>query len=256
VGPVVEAVRLEASGELRQVRLDMTPSRDAVSQQLGGLATFVGQFSRQGVCVLCLRDPEPEVPANAGKLPYPLEEEQVNGAALMIRMSDESEPLDFSLEDFRVLESEQAELKARGDPERKAAEAAARDAEADEDEDKDDEPDEDEEGGEEAEGGEEGEGDEEDREEGEGGEGEDEEGEEDGEGEEAGGEEKDDEEDDDGEEDEDEDEEDEDEDDEDAESDDDDEDEDEDDKPSKKSAPKKRGGAPLPAPVKKAAKRS
>mmetsp|Transcript_22024 Transcript_22024/g.35381 ORF Transcript_22024/g.35381 Transcript_22024/m.35381 type:complete len:417 (-) Transcript_22024:1148-2398(-) len=117
VGPVVQAVVMDASGEFSEQTMDMTPAKDEITKLLQGQATFIGKFREQGVVLMCVREPVEEVHSvNSGVLPYPFDamEDTVHGSVLLLKMSDDAEPESFTLEDFKILEAAQKDKKANG----------------------------------------------------------------------------------------------------------------------------------------------
>mmetsp|Transcript_10288 Transcript_10288/g.26120 ORF Transcript_10288/g.26120 Transcript_10288/m.26120 type:complete len:217 (+) Transcript_10288:85-735(+) len=145
-GPVVKAVRMGEDGTVAEHTMDMTPRKDEITKVLRGKATFIGQYQDQGVVLLCVRDREEGVHGlNGGKLAAPFHalDEEVFGDVLMIKMSDDAEPLDFTLDEYHVLCTDQAEKLARGVFDKKDDEEAPEEAGEDEGMEMDDDEEED-----------------------------------------------------------------------------------------------------------------
>ena len=83
-----------------EVSLDMTPKVCAPALQLGGSATICASYDDIDVIVMKLREPAENTPVNPHKLPAPFQEFVVKGPILFVRMDQNSEPKDFSLEEY------------------------------------------------------------------------------------------------------------------------------------------------------------
>ena len=66
---------------------------------LKGPGTFIGQYTDIDVVVMKCRESE-YLMINQNKLPSPFEHEEVLGPILLVRMNQNSEPEDFTLEEF------------------------------------------------------------------------------------------------------------------------------------------------------------
>lgn len=103
VGPHCKCVKLLADGTSVELVLDMTPKLNEAARELGGKAGFVGQFPDLNVVVMCVRDAD-SLPLNAHSLPAPLDEltgrDAPRGDLLLLRMDDDAEPQDFTLEEW------------------------------------------------------------------------------------------------------------------------------------------------------------
>jgi len=145
-GPVIKAVILGEDGEAKELTMDMTPRENTITKVLKGKATFIGQYSKQGVAVLCVREQEEGVHGtNESKLPYPMHEleEPVFGSILMIRMDEDSEPVDFDLKAFEELKEAQKVAQENGPEEEEEEEEVAEDGDVDMEEDAENDDDED-----------------------------------------------------------------------------------------------------------------
>ncbi len=107
-----------------QVTLDMTPSKLAVKELLGGTPTFVGQYVRIGAVVMAKRDgghlgTVQEVEEAAAEeatindktnltlnkhvpLRAPLNSEMVAGDMVLVRMDEQGEPVDLTLSEYKT----------------------------------------------------------------------------------------------------------------------------------------------------------
>ena len=101
-GPKVKAVVINASGKVVEKEIDMTPKVDIVSKVLGGPATIVGQY-QNGAVVMKLKDPKESMDHNEATLPAPFDKEPIQGKILLVRMDENSEPQDFTAEDYEDL---------------------------------------------------------------------------------------------------------------------------------------------------------
>ncbi len=106
--------------DIFQVTLDMTPSKFAVNEMLGGTPTFVGQYVKIGAVVMARRDDghlgtrqegeeaaaetikdKTTLPLNKHiPLRAPLDTELVAGDMVLIRMDEEGEPVDLTLSEY------------------------------------------------------------------------------------------------------------------------------------------------------------
>ena len=90
------------NGVPMEVSLDMTPKVCAPALQLGGTATICASYDDIDVIVMKLRTPADDMPVNPHTLPAPFQEFVVNGPMLFIRMDQNSEPKDFTLEEYKA----------------------------------------------------------------------------------------------------------------------------------------------------------
>jgi len=66
---------------------------------LGGRQTFIGQWP--DIDVVIIKPEEGEI-KNENVLPTPFDVEEVNGKILLVRMDENSEPRDFTLEEYKL----------------------------------------------------------------------------------------------------------------------------------------------------------
>eukprot|EP01084_Bolivina_argentea_P089519 161526_1 len=161
-GPIIKAVVLKANGEIEEVTIDMTPSKFAVNEMLGGTPTFVGQYVKIGAVVMARRDDghlgtrqegeEAAAETIKDKITLPLNEhiplrapldtELVAGDMVLIRMDEEGEPVDLTLSEYTMFkdtivgEDEKAAVMDKID---EVAEEDSEEEEIDEDEGSEDE---------------------------------------------------------------------------------------------------------------------
>ena len=101
-GPVVRCVFVRAdSGLAEEIELDMTPKKAAPSAILGGTPTFAGTISSLDVVVMVLADPAGNLSRNKHVLPPPMDQREIVGPILMIRMDENSEPQHFTLAEYQ-----------------------------------------------------------------------------------------------------------------------------------------------------------
>ena len=80
-----------------EIELDIEPSKNEIFKLLGGRGTFIGQWPEIDVVIM---KPEHGMIENDNILPYPFHSEEVWGKILLIRMDENSEPQDFTLEEY------------------------------------------------------------------------------------------------------------------------------------------------------------
>jgi|TARA_B110000240_G_C13231045_1_gene338938 hypothetical protein len=87
----------EQFGNIQEIDLDITPSKNEIFLRLGGPATFIGQWPDLDVVIMkstCGQD------SNHNTLPTPFDTEEVCGPILLVRMDENSDPRDFTLEEY------------------------------------------------------------------------------------------------------------------------------------------------------------
>ena len=90
---------LEQLGDIREIE---TPLQKDIFTLLKGPGTFVGQYTEIDVVIMKCRDSIFSLELNQNKLPKPFENEQILGPILLIRMNENSDPEDFTLQEFLV----------------------------------------------------------------------------------------------------------------------------------------------------------
>ena len=87
----------ETYGDLKQIDLDIHPRKNEVFKLLSGTATFIGQWPELDVVIM---KPQYGVTLNTNALPPPFDTEEVYGSILLVRMDENSDPRDFTLEEY------------------------------------------------------------------------------------------------------------------------------------------------------------
>jgi hypothetical protein len=87
----------EAPGDIQEIE---TPLQNDLYMILKGPGTFIGHYEDLNVVVMKCRESPLELRVNQNRLPGPLENEEVRGPILLIRMNEFSEPEDFTLKEF------------------------------------------------------------------------------------------------------------------------------------------------------------
>lgn len=89
----------EQLGDIQEIE---TPLQKDLYMILKGPGTFIGQYEDLNVVVMKCRESPFELGINQNRLPGPLENEEVRGPILLIRMNEFSEPEDFTLHEFET----------------------------------------------------------------------------------------------------------------------------------------------------------
>jgi hypothetical protein len=87
----------EEFGNMIQIDLDIDPRKNEIFQLLSGSPTFIGQWPELDVVIM---KPQYGVHLNNNKLPHPFDTEEVRGSILLVRMDENSDPRDFTLEEY------------------------------------------------------------------------------------------------------------------------------------------------------------
>ena len=87
----------EQLGDIRQIDLDIDPRKNEIFLLLSGTPTFIGQWSEIDVVIM---KPQYSQILNNNRLPSPFDNEEVNGSILLVRMDENSDPRDFTLEEY------------------------------------------------------------------------------------------------------------------------------------------------------------
>lgn len=87
----------ETESMIEQIEIDIEPSKNEIFKILNGKATFIGQWPEIDVVIM---KAEQGMIENDNILPYPFHGEEVRGKILLIRMDKNSEPQDFTLEEY------------------------------------------------------------------------------------------------------------------------------------------------------------
>jgi len=87
----------EQLGDIEQIDLDIAPSKNEIFLRLGGLATFIGQWEDLEVVIM---KPVHSELVNNNTLPAPFDTEETYGPILLVRMDENSDPRDFTVEEY------------------------------------------------------------------------------------------------------------------------------------------------------------
>lgn len=87
----------EQLGNIEEIE---TPLGSDLFYILKGPGTFVGQYEDLDVVVMKCRESFADISHNQNVLPPPLDKEVVEGPILLVRMNHQSEPEDFTYEEF------------------------------------------------------------------------------------------------------------------------------------------------------------
>jgi hypothetical protein len=87
----------EQFGNIQEIDLDITPSKNEVFLRLGGPATFIGQWPDLDVVIMKSIYGQD---SNHNTLPAPFDIEEVCGPILLVRMDENSDPRDFTIEEY------------------------------------------------------------------------------------------------------------------------------------------------------------
>lgn len=87
----------EKLGNIDEIDLDITPSKNEIFKLLHGRQTFIGQWPEIDVVIM---KAENALIVNENTLPPPFETEDVCGKILLVRMDEDSEPRDFTLDEY------------------------------------------------------------------------------------------------------------------------------------------------------------
>ena len=88
----------EKLDQIREVELDLAPDVNEAHILLGRHPTFIGQWPE--IDVVIMKSEIGEIP-NENNLPEPFSNEDVLGPILLIKMDEQSEPQNFTLEEYK-----------------------------------------------------------------------------------------------------------------------------------------------------------
>lgn len=88
----------EKKDEIEEIDLDISPTKNQIYKLLRGRQTFIGQWPDIDVVIMKAED---GVSKNENTLPYPFSTEEVFGKILLVRMDENSEPQNFTLEEYQ-----------------------------------------------------------------------------------------------------------------------------------------------------------
>jgi hypothetical protein len=87
----------EQFGDIREIELDIDPRKNEIFLLLSGSPTFIGQWPDLDVVIMKAQYAQK---INSNRLPPPFEKEEVQGSILLVRMDENSDPRDFTLEEY------------------------------------------------------------------------------------------------------------------------------------------------------------
>jgi hypothetical protein len=87
----------EDVGNVEEIDLDIAPHKNEIFKLLEGRQTFIGQWPEIDVVIM---KPEDGKVKNENTLPNPFDVEDVFGKILLVRMDENSDPQDFTLEEY------------------------------------------------------------------------------------------------------------------------------------------------------------
>jgi hypothetical protein len=87
----------ETEGNIEEIDLDIDPSKNEIFLLLCGRQTFIGQWPEIDVVIM---KPEDGTRINDNVLPTPFDVEEVYGKILLVRMDENSDPQDFTLQEY------------------------------------------------------------------------------------------------------------------------------------------------------------
>ena len=87
----------EKRGDVVEIELDISPHKNEIFKILEGRQTFIGQCPDIDVVIM---KPEDGKVKNENNLPHPFDVEDVYGKILLVRMDENSEPQDFTLDEY------------------------------------------------------------------------------------------------------------------------------------------------------------
>lgn len=89
----------ESKGDLEEIELDIHPRKYEIFKLLGGSGTFVGQFPETDVVIM---KGVSHTKKNENSLREPFHEETIRGPILLIRMDENAEHQDLTLEECKI----------------------------------------------------------------------------------------------------------------------------------------------------------
>jgi len=93
----------EEEGNIEEIVIDIDPKKNEIFNILSGRGTFIGQWPEIDVVIMKSVESGSGI-RNDNTLPFPFHGEETLGKILLIRMDEDSEPRDFTKEEFMALE--------------------------------------------------------------------------------------------------------------------------------------------------------
>jgi hypothetical protein len=91
----------ETFKHIEQIDIDIDPSKNEIFKLLSGRATFIGQWP--DIDVVIMKPEKPGLLKNENILPKPFEDEEVYGKILLMRMDENSDPQDLTVDEYMLL---------------------------------------------------------------------------------------------------------------------------------------------------------
>jgi len=101
---MVRAVLInEKLNDVHEINVDLSPEKNEIYKILRGKATFVGQWEEEFVVILKCKESPFNLNKNENMLPRPFSNMDIDGRILLIRMDEESEPVDFTVHEYMTM---------------------------------------------------------------------------------------------------------------------------------------------------------
>ena len=91
----------ETFKHIEQIDIDIDPSKNEIFKLFTGRATFIGQWP--DIDVVIMKPEKPGLLKNENILPKPFEDEEVYGKILLMRMDENSDPQDLTVDEYMLL---------------------------------------------------------------------------------------------------------------------------------------------------------
>ena len=96
----------ERRNDIHEIELDIALEKNEIYKILRGKATFLGQWPEKSVVIVTCQSSPFELKLNVNRLPIPFINMTVFWRILLIRMDEDSEPQDFTLEEYHGMTKE------------------------------------------------------------------------------------------------------------------------------------------------------
>ena len=104
--PVKAVLISEEEDHVTEIDIDISSEKREIFSILKGQATFIGQWPEIDVVIMKCRESVFDLMMNRNVLPAPFDTEVVVGPILLIRMDENSDPQDFTLAEYTLLQQE------------------------------------------------------------------------------------------------------------------------------------------------------
>lgn len=91
----------ESKNDVEEIEIDIDPTKNEIFKFLGGPQTFIGQWP--DIDVVIMKAESSGIIKNVNILPNPFEDEEVYGKILLMRMDENSDPQDFTVDEYLLL---------------------------------------------------------------------------------------------------------------------------------------------------------